>query len=315
MRFILLSIFLTAVLLGCTPKKPEEVTPIRKCKLQSITKRGYFFSDRKFTYNELDLLTQDVETLDRKQGYVSVKTTSYTYNKGQFLIRKLIRQRGIYNTGQIDSSTVYDESYIYNDKGLLVEMEVKGQAQYKRYFEYEGNNLKEVRDESSSSISMLIFTDGKPSGLIVNDKYSSNQQKYEFNSQGYIVKVNNLDQTGVTKSSGQFSYDNTGHLIRSEEIIGGKVTRTNLFEYDDKINPELLLSQFKGIPNYELYGTSVNNRTKSTTNNSGGYFGEGSKYSYNKKGYPIQCQTLIGIPPNYPDSPPLEVTYMYSDCE
>jgi hypothetical protein len=97
-----------------------------------------------------------------------------------------------------------------------------------------------------------------------------------------------------------FSYDNNGNMVRDDNYMVSNGTEATLarstgYEFDDKINPFLVLT-YDGDPGKN---TNANNITRETTT----YYNAGNEYQniieyqieYNPDGYPVKVNTMTNL--------------------
>ena len=187
--------------------------------------------------------------------------------------------------------TTFDGTYSYNNDSNLIEKEsVSGNYAYE--YDNQDRVIKELNVDTNNYYELVYSSDK----VLINEFYNGNLTPFSeitINSNGKIIKVRQLvDTTSYTFMVQEYSYDNSGNIIRliyKENNKGDADVDVN-YQYDENKNPYYysLKNLYKniyylecrsGIPNYIDRGLTPNNMTV--------YGSTSYSYEYNSEDYPI----------------------------
>lgn len=273
---------------------------------------GSRYSGVKYIYNTDKYLIQRIDSTNLIMSggaTYTVRYTQYTYDKNNYLIKSEATLNFYSKSGkQVQAPSKLFHTYTYNSKNQLVSDEYFGLGDYLASgsltdtYEYSNGQISKAIINGAGEISTIVFQSGIP--ISYN---STSGNIYEINSQGFIKTVRFVDPINRSWIT-TYNYDDKQRPISIITIVDNGAPEKYLIEYDNKINPNLLIPQFKGFPNYNLYGNLPNNHLKETqeysTTNITNYV-----YDYNSDGYPTKAKLVSssGVPHEY--------LFTYKNCK
>ncbi len=331
-RSTLLITILFLVVSGCTPEGEDIHT--HACKLTQISFTTSFATGdseigvSNFSYNDQGLLTDMTSLTEAKDNLGLLKSSNtsegqYEYNADGYLVKSTSESEYRVNS---DDPYTYSSSSIYQyQEGRLIKISsesISGQLTYlyTYAYDYDANGklskytlTTTFADKTSSNaydfktqkVTMIGFTGAETEG--------------ELDSDGFLTKEINV--AGVER---RYQYSNEGNLVRQEEWTDDKMYHAVDFEYDDKMNPNNMVSYltFKGMPDLKMYRAiyPIHNYTKETdykvdtSDNEVVNYTKVHTIQYNSSEHPITIETSKSDNTEAVIST-TNTTYTYKDCE
>ena len=327
-----------ATMLSCQIDQVPAATPvptaISRCKIQSLSISGtesqgamvtntydFVFT---YTYDQNGNQTGQTATFKRKSSDGKMSTTSNStrnqFDGNNYIIRQVVQSGSgtvtnieyAYADGRLikeDHNTVdngksrnYSVSYEYDAEGKLTKTSSTYNNSYTKY-EWNGNKLQKITDvDRNGNITSPLLeydNDGRLIKSIKTSEGSSDEFRYQYNSEGQIV--------------------------RYEQYLNSKRSTAFTSEYDNKENPlPLMYPELKGhpsVPRERAEPKYKNNAVKEVT-----YAGDPATeewkvigtnsytYVYNNKNLPTEMvsQTLDN---NGILTTITRASYVYQDCQ
>lgn len=216
-----------------------------------------------------------------------------------------------------DGDSPYTANYTYDGNKII--KATYNDGTYEDYFYNSDNKVTNIKLYDSGVVTeesnFTYNTSGQLSSEVSLEGNVGYKTEYTYNSDGTISYEDyegNLESQDILLGSGTLTVTNGN--ITQDVIVGGEITETWTYTYDNKNNPfknvasamELLL--YNG--GSEIGGV-VNNSTSLTVNYS--QFEENevytTTYTYNGQDYPTQS---VEIDADFPNEPYITTTYTYN---